>query len=372
MTTHARTSTAASTALDQAGVDAFAAKVLNDTAGWAATTMAAIGDRLGLFKDLAAHGPATSDELAGRLGINERYAREWLAAMTSAGYIHHDQTSGIFSLPPEHAPALAQEAGPVFFGGAHHTLLGEVSVIDSVIQSFRDGGGVPQSAYPDSTFDGMERFSAPWFENLLLQEWIPAMPEVGTKLEQGCRVADVGCGRGRALIKLAQAFPRSRYVGYDVYGPNVDRATANAGDAGVGDRVTFRQADVSTEIPGEYELITTFDVIHDAVDPVGILRAIRAALTPDGRYLCLEINCSEKLEENVGPLGTILYSVSVLYCMTTSLADGGEALGTAGLPESKLRELCREAGFGKFRRVPFENPFNVLYEIEAEPPAGNS
>jgi 2-polyprenyl-3-methyl-5-hydroxy-6-metoxy-1,4-benzoquinol methylase len=191
------------------------------------------------------------------------------------------------------------------------------------------------------------------------------MPEVRAKLERGALVADVGCGRGRAQIRLAQAFPNSRYIGFDVFQPTIARAAAAAEAAGVADRVTFAHLDGSTGLPEQYDLITTWDVVHDAVDPRGMLRAIRRALKPDGIYVCLDINCSEKLEENAGPLATLFHGFSILYCMTTSLAGGGEGLGTLGLPEPKLRELATEAGFGSVRRVPLENPFNNLYELRA-------
>jgi SAM-dependent methyltransferase len=210
-------------------------------------------------------------------------------------------------------------------------------------------------------WDGLERFTNMWFENLLTQQWLPAMPDVQAKLERGAQVADVGCGRGRALIKLAQAFPNSRYMGYDVFGPTIERATANARAVGVADRVRFAQRDVSKGLPEQYDVITTFDVVHDAVDPAGLLRT--DGIT-DGIYVCLDINCSEKLEENSGPLGAMFYGFSVLYCMTTSLAGGGMGLGTLGFHEPKVRELCTEAGFSSVRRVPLDNPFNSLYEIK--------
>jgi 2-polyprenyl-3-methyl-5-hydroxy-6-metoxy-1,4-benzoquinol methylase len=350
-------------ALDQAKMEAFVHKVLGDTSATMTTTLAVLGDRLGLFKDLAAHGPATSGELAARAGINERYAQEWLGGMASAGYLEYDPGSRRFTLPPEHAPALAQEGGPVFFGGIYQGLPGLVGVLDQLTAAFRAGGGVPQSAYHDNWWDGMERFSMIWFENLLTQQWIPAMPDVQTKLERGALVADVGCGRGRGLIKLAQAFPNSHYVGYDVFGPTIERATANARAAGVADQVRFAQRDVSQGLPESYDVITTFDVVHDAADPMGLLRTIRQALRPDGVYVCLDINCSDKLEENMGPLGAMFHGVSVLYCMTTSLARGGMGLGTLGFHEPKVRALCAEAGFRRVRRVPLDNPFNNLYEI---------
>jgi SAM-dependent methyltransferase len=350
--------------VDPAKVDAFMGKVFADTTGLMTTTMASIGDRLGLFKDLAAHGPAGSAELAERTAIDERYAQEWLSAMVSAGYLTYEPASQRFTLPPEHAPVLAQEAGPAFFGGVHEELVALVGLTDQIIGAFRHGGGIPYSAYPDSMYEGIERFTAGWFENLLVPVWIAALPDLQARLERGIRVADVGCGRGRALIKLAQAFPESRYVGYDLYGPNVDRATANAREAGVEDQVTFRQADVAEGLPERYDLITTFDVVHDAVDPLGLVRAIRQGLQPDGTYLCLEINCTDSLEQNVGPLGALFYSCSVLLCMTLSLSEGGAGLGTMGLPETRLRALAAEAGFSSVRRLPLENPFNTLYELK--------
>jgi 2-polyprenyl-3-methyl-5-hydroxy-6-metoxy-1,4-benzoquinol methylase len=349
--------------LDQTKVDQFVGKVLGDTSATLVTLLAAIGDRLGLFKELAASGPVASADFASRTGINERYAREWLGGMATAGYIAYDSATQRFNLPPEHVPALAQEGGRFFFGGVHEMLPAMIGVLDQVTESFRRGGGVPQSAYDAHLWDGMERFTMGWFENLLTQQWIPAMPDVQAKLESGALVADVGCGRGRALIKMAQAFPRSHYVGYDQFGPSVDRATANAEAAGVADQVSFRQLDASVGLPEQYDIITTFDVVHDAADPRGLLHSIRAALRPDGVYMCLDINCSDKLEENSGPLGAMFHGFSVLYCMTTSLANGGVALGAVGLHEPKVRELCAEAGFTTVRRVPMENPFNNLYEV---------
>ena len=350
-------------AFDQAKMEAFVSKVLGDTSAAFTTMLASIGDRLGLFKDLSANGAATSIELAARTGINERYVREWLGAMTAAGYLHYDAVSQKFILPAEHAQPLAQEGGPVFFGGVYQMMTAFAGVLEPVTHAFRSGGGVPQSAYDQNMWDGLDRFTNSWFENLLIQQWIPAMPVVQAKLEGGASVADVGCGRGRALVKLAQTFPRARYVGYDIFGPTVERAAANAQAASVGDRVRFAQHDVSQGIPEQYDVITTFDVVHDAADPLGLLRTIRRGLRTDGVYVCLDINCSDKLEENQGPLGALFHGFSVLYCMTTSLAAGGAGLGTLGFHEPKVRELCAQAGFSSVRRVPLENPFNNLYEI---------
>ena len=184
-----------------------------------------------------------------------------------------------------------------------------------------------------------------------------------TKLQNGARAADVGCGRGRALIKLATAFPESRFVGYEIYAPNVDRAIESVRAAGLSDRITIRHADASEGLSGRYDVVTTFDVVHDAVNPRGMLRSIHDALQPDGTYLCLEINCSDKPEQNQGPISALLQSCSVLLCLTLSLAGNGEGLGTLGLHEPKLREFGLEAGFSSVRRIPMDNPFNSLYEL---------
>src|SRR5256714_503292 len=198
--------------VDQAKTEAFLGKVLSDTSGLTTTIMASIGDRRGLFKQLA-HAPATSAQLATRAAINERYAREWLGAMASAGYVEYDPASERFTLPAEHLPVLAQESGPIFFGGIHQMLAGMVGPLNQLIQAFQHGGGVPQSAYDHNMWDGLERYTAGWFENLLIPVWVPAMPEVQAKLERGTLVADIGCGRGKALIKLGLAFPRSSSLG---------------------------------------------------------------------------------------------------------------------------------------------------------------
>ncbi|HJW37720.1 MAG TPA: class I SAM-dependent methyltransferase [Candidatus Udaeobacter sp.] len=350
--------------IDSARQEEFVGKVVEQISGTMTTLLGAVGDRLGLFKNLAEEGPATSADLASRTKLNERYLREWLGGMATAGYINYDAPTKRFSLPAEHASVLAQENGPFFVGGMYQMLPAFTSVFDQVLTAFRHGGGVSQSQYNEMMWDGLERFTSTWFENLLLQQWIPAMPDVKTHLERGCDVADVGCGRGRGLIKLSQAFPRSRYTGYDNFGPTVARATANAREAGVSGRVRFEERDVSKGLPVRFDVITTFDVVHDAVDPLQLLQSIRRALRPGGVYVCLDINCSDNLEENTNPLGAMFHGVSVFYCMTTSLANNGAGLGTLGFHEAKVRELCEKAGFSSIRRMPLENPFNSLYEAK--------
>lgn len=339
-------------------------KVFGDLSGTYVTLLCVLGDRLGLFKTLFSAGPATSKELAERAGINERYCREWLSGLVCAGYLEYEPSSCRFSLPPEHAPALVYETGPMFIAGIYQSFSAEVKNLDRLAEVFKHGGGVPPEAYDENECAGTERMTSAWFENLLVQQWIPAVPEVKHALEKGISVADVGCGRGKALIKLAQTFPNSHYFGYDVFGPAIEAARANAAAARVADKIVFKQMDIVDGLPEQYDLITTFDVIHDMVKPREALRAIRKALRPNGTYLLLDFNIKDKLEDNKGPFAALLYGFSIFYCMTVSLASGGEGLGTAGLPESKIRELCAEAGFSTVRPLSIDNPFNTLYEIK--------
>jgi SAM-dependent methyltransferase len=357
--------TAIETAPEAALLEEFVGKALGDVAGAMATNLATLGDALGLWKDLAAKGPATSDELAHRAGIAERYAREWLAGVHAAGYVDYDPATGVYTLPPHAAEVFAHEGGPVFFGGTLQMTRATSLVFDELCDAFRTGGGVPQAHYSSDLYEGISRFTAGWFDNLLLPVWLPLLPEIEAKLVAGCDVADVGTGAGRALITLAQAFPNSRYVGFDVFAGQVELARANADAAGVSDRVRFEVADIAAGLPGEYDVITTFDVIHDAVDPAGLLRSIRAALRPNGRYICLDINASHKPEENVGPLATLFYACSIQYCMTTSLAHGGAGLGTCGFNPHVAEQMCGEAGFSTVRQVGIDDQFNVLYEATA-------
>lgn len=353
-------------AVDHTKIDAAMNKLMSDFSGTAVTLAAALGDRLGLFKAMAALGPATSATIARRAEVDERYTREWLSALTAAGYVAYDGATGCFMLPPEYALALAQEGGPMFFGGPLQQLLGLVSVLEPLATAFRTGSGLPYSAYNDDVWAGTERLTAGWFDNLLVQQWLPAVPHVQAQLQRGALVADIGCGHGRALIRLAQAYPSLRGVGYDVQEASIARASDAARAAGVADRVRFEQRDASAGLDEQYDLITTFDVVHDAAHPLELLRAIRRALRPAGSYLCLEVNCRDTLEENTNPIAAAFYAGSLLFCMPLALSGGGEGLGSMGLPESKLRQYCQMAGFSRVQRVPIENPFNVLYEITTE------
>lgn len=348
---------------DPSTVEAFLGEVVEDMSGLTVTLMAALGDKLGLFKELATNGPATSDELSSRSGIHPRYAQEWLSTMMSARYLEYDPKVEQFALPPAHVRVLAEEEGPYFVGGTHQMLFGMLSVIGQLEKAFKSGEGIPMTAYDHDTWEGMERDMTGVYKAKLLDNWVPAIPEVQAMLERGVDVADVGCGSGRALTLLAEAYPNSHYVGYDVFQPVVERAKSNAELAGVADRVQFRTVDCSAGLPDKFDVIITFDVIHDVADPVGMLKAIRESLRPNGRYVCMEPASADLLQDNVGPLEALRYGFSLLYCMSTSLANNGAALGTLGLPETKMHDLCKEAGFENVRRVTQASDVQCVFEV---------
>ncbi|MDO8544711.1 MAG: class I SAM-dependent methyltransferase [Opitutaceae bacterium] len=323
-----------------------------------------IGDRLGLFKAMKAAGPVTSDELAVKTGLSERYLREWLNAMAAAQYVAYDPPTRRYHLTPEYAMVLADEESPFFAGSYFQMAQGVMTVAPKVADSFRNGKGVAQSEYPPSMFEGSERNSFPRYKYKLIQKWIAALPEVVERLNAGGTAVDVGCGGGRAAILIAQAFPKARVFGYDLVERSIERARLNAQSAEVADRVTFEASNGATLPESKFDFVTTFDVVHDAVDPVGLMTAIRRALAPGGTYMVQEINVSSKPEENHRPLGKMVYSISTMYCMTTSLAHGGAGIGAA-MGEVKARELAEQAGFTHFSRLPIEDDFAVLYALKA-------
>ena len=352
--------------LDMAAVQTFAFKVVGDVTAQQMGALSTVGDRLGLFKTLAASGPVTSAEFAERAGINERYGREWLSAMACHGYIAYDDATKRFHLTPEQAFVLANPESPLYLMGLLVMAQPYWANVDVLAEAFRHGGGVPQERYGEHFWCGFEQFTYTFFRNSMAQEWLPAMPAVEARLRSGGSVADVGCGNGQALIILAQAYPASTFVGYDNYPAAIATATANAQKAGVSDRVRYEVVDVTKGIPGTYDLITTFDVVHDMPHPRPALSAIKAALKPDGTYFVLEFNFFGDLQRNIDhPLGigAFGYSASTNYCMTQALAVGGEGTGTC-MGEEKMRELADEAGFSQFRRLDFaSNPFNIFYEL---------
>lgn len=290
--------------VDPQEVQDFAQKAFRDILGCVNVYACVLGDRLGLFKDLAQNGPATSFELAARSGIAERYAREWLNQMACAEYLKYNPADKRFSLPPSHATVLAQEGEPSFLGGFYQSVKGmEDSIFSKLLQAFREGGGVSYAEYNSDFWDGQERFTIANLKHKLVQEYIPAMPDVQAALERGALVADLGCGRGGVILMLAQAFPRSHFVGYDAFAPSIEQAQANVVTSGVENQVRYICQDMSQGLREKYDVIFCFDSLHHATNIPKLLRDIRAALKPGGIFVCVEGMCTDTLEDNIGPGG---------------------------------------------------------------------
>ncbi len=342
----------------------FFGRTMQDATGCLAIFMAAIGDELGLFAALAA-GPATAAELAERAGVTERFTLEWARAMTATGYLDYSDsdTSPVFEIPPARIPVLAVPESPIGLGGILSWVLAVVPRFDEIIASFRTGSGVPMSSYGESFARALDRFGAPVYATALVPVWIPAAGDLERRLHAGIDVADVGCGAGRALIELAKAYPQSRFSGFDASADQVSLARRAAAAAGLSDRVSFEVSDVRRGLPRSYDLITTFDVLHDSGDPQSLLRTIRSALRDGGSYLCMEPHSEPTFGENVNPLGAIFYAVSVLFCLQVAVADGGPGYGSLGLSHPVLTDLCRQSGFQNVDALPVEDPMNSVYLV---------
>ncbi|HVF32280.1 MAG TPA: class I SAM-dependent methyltransferase [Acidimicrobiales bacterium] len=330
--------------LDRAAVEAFGGKVVDILNGGMLALMLSIGHRTGLFDAMAGMAPATSEEIARTTGLHERYVREWLGAMTTGGIVVHDGEAGTFVLPPEHAAMLTRAAGPDNFASTSQfvALMGKVE--SDVVECFRNGGGVPYSAYPEfQTL--MAEESAGVFDATLLDVTLPLVAGLTERLREGIDVADVGCGKGHAINLMAEAYPASRFVGFDFSTEGVAAGRAEAAAKGL-TNAAFEVRDASAL--GEtaaFDLVTAFDAIHDQRDPVAVLSGIHTALRPGGTFLCVDIKADSSVAGNVEhPLGPMLYTVSTLHCMTVSLALDGAGLGTVW-GEQKALQMLGEAGF---------------------------
>jgi SAM-dependent methyltransferase len=332
--------------LDEAAKEAFAERMLNALNGASLTLMTSVGYRTGLFDSMAELSPSTSEEIAEAAGLEERYVREWLGAMVVGRVVEYEPRGRVYKLPAEHAASLTRAAGPdnIAAFAPYIPLFG--SVESDVIDCFRNGGGVPYSAYPGLQ-EQLDNESRPVFDAALIDRTLPAVPGLTERLEAGIDVADVGCGSGHAVNLMAQAFPRSHFVGYDFSEEGVRRGTEEAVAMGLGN-ARFEAKDVANlDAPASFDFITAFDTIHDQAQPRKVLKEIAGALRRDGTFLMVDIAASSDVEENIDhPLGPTIYAVSTLHCMTVSLALGGEGLGTAW-GEQKARELLAEAGFDR-------------------------
>jgi SAM-dependent methyltransferase len=356
----------APTEADPKAVEAFTGKVFEDFATTTSTLLAAIGDQYGLFADMAACGPQTAKELAAHTKTSERYVGEWLKALASAGYVKRDPTNDTYTLPPEHVPVLAKNGTPFSLSGFFPQIRSIVRIYDEIATAFRTGKGVNPAYYDEDFHDGQAQFTQFWFDQLLVQQWIPASKGLREKLEAGASVADLGCGQGRLLITLAKAFPKSSFVGFDVNPAVIKKAARNAKEAGVSDRVRFEQRDILKGLGDQFDLITIVDALHDMPDPIAVAKVARKALRQGGTFLLQDPLGGETVEENAGPKGKLLYSAGVLYCLSVGLhGDKGPGAGPLGIPASQLRKIATAAGFKTVNRLAWEDPMSALHEFRA-------
>jgi SAM-dependent methyltransferase len=352
--------------IDEEKLMALLGKVVGDFGGAAGIVLGAIGDRLGLYKAIAEAGPVNSVELAERTNLSERYLREWLVNQASGGYIEYDPATERFFLSPEQTLAFADDNSPAAMSGGFQVIAAAMRAAPQIEEMFKTGGGLAWGDQANELFTGTERFFRPGYLANLLSAWIPALDGVQAKLERGANVADVGCGHAASTIILAQAFPKSRFFGYDSHGPSIEHAQQAAKDAGVGSQVTCAVANASA-LPrpdggtGTYDLIAYFDCLHDMADPVGAATSAFDTLSPDGTILLVEPMAGERVEDNLNPVGRVFSGASVLVCTPNALSGGGSALGTLAT-EATLRKLFESVGFTQFRRAA-ETPFNRVFEI---------
>jgi SAM-dependent methyltransferase len=354
-------STTETAPLDQAKLDAFVGRFLGDLGTALHLPTVLVGDRLGLYRAMAAGEPMSPAALAERTGTSERYVAEWLAAQAAAGYVEYDATAGTFQLPREHAALLIDEGAPVFIPGAFQLAASTVKDEPLITEAFRTGEGVAWHDHHPDLFAGCERFFRPGYAAHLVDEWLPALDGVDVKLRAGAKVADVGCGHGASTIIMATAFPESSFVGFDYHDVSIETARRSADALAVDGRLRFEVARAQ-DFPGtSYDFVAFFDCLHDMGDPVGAARHVRSALAPDGTLMIVEPYATDRLEDNLNPVGKIYYNASTLICTPASRAqEVGLALG-AQAGEDRMRNVVTEAGFTRFRRAA-ETPVNIVYE----------
>ncbi len=356
--------------IDEAKLKEFMGKVVNDLGATESTVLVIIGDKLGLYKAMADSKPVTPAELANRTGTTERYIREWLTNQAAGGYISYDPNTAKYTLPPEQAIALANENSPVFSLGGFQGAMAFFRDEPKITEAFRTGKGVDWGDHDPNLYEGTERFFKPNYIANIVSSWIPSLDagKVEEKLKRasGAKVADVGCGHGISTILMAKAYPNSKFIGFDYHKPSIEVARKRAKEEGLSeDRITFEVAS-STDFPSKegegYDLVAFFDCLHDMGDTSGAASHVLQTLKPDGTWMIVEPFANDKVEDNLNPIGRMLYAVSTVVCVPASLAHNGPALG-AQAGERRISELVKAVGFKHFKRAT-QTPFNLIYEAK--------
>lgn len=349
-------------AIDETNLNAFMGNFVHDLGAVMHAATIVVGDKLGLHKALAS-APITAAALAEKTDTDPRYMREWLASQAASGYVHYDAATEQFSMSEEQAFALAVEGSPAFIPGAFEIAVAQFKAIPKIVDAFKTGKGLGWHEHDAALFHGAERFFRPGYTANLVNSWIPALDGVEGKLKRGARVADVGCGHGASTIIMAQAYPKSSFVGFDYHEPSIRYAREAAKRASVAERVRFEVA-AAKEYPGtDYDFVAVFDCLHDMGDPVGAAAHVRKSLRADGTWMIVEPFAHDRLEDNLNPVGRVFYSASTFICTPASRAqEGGMCLG-AQAGESRMREVVTRGGFTRFRRAT-ETPFNLIYDAK--------
>tara|TARA_R110000850_G_scaffold236447_1_gene361239 strand:+ start:5895 stop:6953 length:1059 start_codon:yes stop_codon:yes gene_type:complete len=350
--------------LNEQKLNDFVEKAVSDLAAGYGGVMISLGRKLGLYKAMADAGPLSATEVAGRADCAERYVREWLNSQAAGGYVTYHAASETYELPPEHAFVLAEDTSPVYIPPAWDVPVSMWFDEDQAVRAFRTGEGVPWGRHDDRLYCGVAAFFGNTYRGELVANWLPTLDGVVDKLKAGANVADIGCGHGHSTVLMAESYPRSRFTGFDTHPASLDAARENAIAAGVSDRVSFDTVGAAAVPDDGYDLICFFDCLHDMGDPVSAAKRARQSLASDGTVMLVEPYATDRVEDNLTPVGRLYYAASTTLCCAHALSEGGGwALG-AQAGESRLAEVFAKAGFTRFRRAT-ETPFNLI--LEARP-----
>jgi 2-polyprenyl-3-methyl-5-hydroxy-6-metoxy-1,4-benzoquinol methylase len=346
--------------IDQSKLQSFLARAVGDLSASYGGLMVSIGSKLGLYKAMAGAGPITARELARRSGCAERYVAEWLNAQAAGGYVEYHAVSETYELSPEQAMVLADEDSPVYMPPAWQVPASMWFDEAKAVDAFRSGRGVSWGDHDERLYCGVASFYRNAYRGSLVSEWLPALDGVVNRLHAGITVADIGCGYGHSSILMAEAFPNSRFHGFDAHPSSIREARQHAIEAGVTGRVKFDESR-ATDYPGTYDLICFFDALHDMGDPVSAARHAAEALAPGGTVMLIEPFANDRVEDNLSPVARLYYAASTMLCCAHAISEGGNMVLGAQAGEARLAEVFRKAGFRHFRRAA-ETPFNLILE----------